>query len=154
MRYSYPGSLVVRALKIVSLERGLPERFRVDNGPEFIGSALAEFCEARGVALDFIEPGSPQQNVYVERFNRTFREDILDANAFMTLAHAQELTDALREDYNRHHPHSSLGDASPLAYRESHHEESPAAEAVKAKMNASALAPAALTASPAGLIAV
>lgn len=107
VRYSYPASLVVRALEIISLDKGLPDRIRVDNGPEYISSILAQFCADHGVQLDFIEPGKPQQNAFVERFNRTFREDVLDANLLLSLSHAQELTDEWQEDYNNHHPHSS-----------------------------------------------
>ena len=145
VQYSYPAQMVIRALEIVSLERGLPQRIRVDNGPEYISSALADYCAERGVELDFIEPGNPQQNAYVERFNRTFREDILDANALLSLQHAQALIDEWRADYNCTHPHSSLGDRSPLAYRQSHHKASVGDQFVKAEMNASAKAPAALT---------
>ncbi len=154
VQFSYPSAMVIRALEIVSLERGLPERIRVDNGPEYISSALAAYCETRGVELDFIEPGSPQQNAYVERFDRTFREDVLDANALLSLAHAQELTDAWRKDYNSSHPHTALADLSPLAYRQSHHEASGGPKSVEAEMNASAEAPAALTESAPPLIAV
>lgn len=120
VQYSYPSALVIRALEIVALERGLPERIRVDNGPEYISAQLGEYCGERGIELDFIEPGNPQQNAYVERFNRTFREDVLDANLLLSLTHAQGLTDEWREDYNQYHPHGSLGDLSPLAYRQAH----------------------------------
>ena len=125
VQYSYPAALVIRALEILSLDRGLPARIRVDNGPEYISADLRAYCEGRGVELDFIEPGKPQQNAYVERFNRTFREDVLDANLLISLGHAQTLIDEWREDYNQYHPHGSLGDASPLDYREAH-ETSPA----------------------------
>ncbi|MFK8056263.1 MAG: IS3 family transposase [Saprospiraceae bacterium] len=146
VQFSYPAALVIRALEIVNLERGLPQRIRVDNGPEYISKDLAAYCKKREIELDFIEPGKPQQNAYVERFNRTFREDVLDANWLMSLRHAQQLTDEWRDDYNNYHPHGSLGYKSPLAYRKSFHEDSRDQEAVKAKMN-SVVPPSALTAS-------
>ena len=144
VQHSYPAELVVRALEIISLERGLPVRIRVDNGPEYISSILAQYCKERGVKLDFIEPGKPQQNAYVERFNRTYREDVLDANLFMSLSHAQQLTDEWRDDYNHYHPHGSLDDQSPLAYRKSFHKGSCELGVVKAEMN-SVVPPSALT---------
>jgi putative transposase len=153
VQFSYPAALVIRALEIISLERGLPQRIRVDNGPEYISKDLKTYCEKRGVKLDFIEPGKPQQNADVERFNRTFREDVLDANWLMSLRHAQELTDEWREDYNNYHPHGSLGYKSPLAYRKSFHEGSRDQEAVKAEMN-SVVPPSALTASCSQQVAV
>lgn len=153
VQFSYPTALVIRALEIISLERGLPQRIRVDNGPEYISKDLKAYCEKRGVKLDFIEPGKPQQNAYVERFNRTYREDVLDANWLMSLRHAQELTDEWREDYNNYHPHGSLGYQSPLVYRKSFHEGSCDQEAVKAEMN-SVVPPSALTASCSQQVAV
>ena len=78
--------------------------------------------------MDFIEPGKPQQNAYVERFNRSFREDVLDANLLISLDHAQTLVDEWREDYNQYHPHGSSGDASPMDYREAHENSPPTAQ--------------------------
>ena len=98
----------------------------MDHGPEYVSADLLAYCEERGVELDLIEPGKPHQNAYVERFNRTFREDVLDTNLLISLDHAQTLIEELREDYNRYHPHSSFKDASPLDYREAH-ETSPTA---------------------------
>ncbi len=125
VQYSYPAALVIRALEVVSLERGLPKRIRVDNGPEYISRDLGAYREQRGIELDFVAPGKPQQNAYVERFNRTFREDILDANLLISLDHAQTLIDEWREDYNQFHPHGSLDDLSPLAYRAVHRTSTP-----------------------------
>ena len=74
-----PAGRVLRVLNRIAEERGsYPERIRTDNGPEFAGSAMAVWAEERGVVLDFIKPGKPTQNSYIERFNRTLREDVLD----------------------------------------------------------------------------
>lgn len=68
---SLPAGRVVRVLDRIAEERGsYPEKLRMDNGPEFIGSATAAWAEAHGVSLEFIQPGKPTQNSYVERFNR------------------------------------------------------------------------------------
>jgi len=70
---------VVRVLDRIAEERGhYPERLRMDNGPEFIGSTMAAWSEVHGVALAFIQPGTPTQNSFVERFNRTYRTEVLD----------------------------------------------------------------------------
>lgn len=125
VQYSFPSALVIRALGIVGLERGLPERIRVDNGPEYISAELGAYCEEREIELDFIEPGKSHQNAYVERFNRTFREDVSDANLLISLDHAQQLTDEWREDYNQYHPNGALDDLSPLEYRAAHRSRTP-----------------------------
>ena len=64
----------------------------MNNGPEFISSALAEWTEEHGIELDFIKPGKPTQNSYVERFNRTYRDEILNMYVFRTLNEVRELT--------------------------------------------------------------
>lgn len=76
---SLPAGRVVRVLDRFAGERGhCPEKLRMDNGPEFIGSTLAAWDEAHGVNLEFSQPGKPTQNFYVERFNRTYRTEVLD----------------------------------------------------------------------------
>ena len=56
----------------------------MDNGPEFISSTLADWSEEHAIDLEFIQPGKPTQNSYVERFNRTFRDEILNMYVFKT----------------------------------------------------------------------
>ena len=72
---SLPAERVVRVLEQVTEWRGKPARIRVDNGPEFISSALGLWCEANSIILRFIQPGKPTQNAYIERFNGSFRKD-------------------------------------------------------------------------------
>ncbi|MBC8336880.1 MAG: transposase family protein, partial [Anaerolineales bacterium] len=79
---SLPAERVIRALDMLAVWHGYPQQIRVDNGPEFISHKLAEWAEQYQVVLDFIEPGKPSQNAYIERFNRTYREDVLDAYLF------------------------------------------------------------------------
>ena len=76
--YSLPAARVIRVLEQIAEERGLPEEIRVDNGPEFISVTLECWAKSKQVKLEHIKPGKPAQNAYIERFNRTYREDILD----------------------------------------------------------------------------
>ena len=73
--------------------RWYPLKIRVDNGPEFISTALADWAEEHEIEFEFIQPGKPTQNSYVERFNRTYRDEILNMYVFKTLNEVRELTD-------------------------------------------------------------
>ncbi len=77
-----PAPRVIRVLGRVALFRGYPEKLRVDNGPEFVSLALADWAEEHDVALDFIQPGKPTQNSFIERFKRTYRDELLDFICF------------------------------------------------------------------------
>lgn len=114
---SLPATRVVRVLERVIWERGKPEAIRVDNGPEFISHTLETFCKGQQINLQFIKPGNPMQNGYVERLNRTYREDILDAYLFNNLTEVRKLSDKWVKDYNMSHPHSALKGYSPIGYR-------------------------------------
>ena len=85
-------------------------------GPEFIAQPLVDWCEAHGVALHYIQPGKPDQNAYIERFNRTYRTEILDAHAFESITQVRDLTDTWLESYNSERPHDSLGRVPPLTF--------------------------------------
>ena len=89
---------------------------RMDNGPEFISLALAEWAEKH--AVEFIQPGKPTQNAFVERFNRTYRTEILDFYLFRTLNEVREITDKLLSEYNCKRPHESLNNMTPEEYRQ------------------------------------
>ncbi len=92
----------------------------MDNGPEFISAALAEWAEDHHIELEFIPPGKPTQNPYVERFNRTYRDEILNMCVFKTLNEIRELTENWIREYNEERPHDSLGDLTPWEYRVKH----------------------------------
>ena len=77
---------MIRLLDRLVTERGKPQRLRSDNGPEFISQELQDWCKDKGVELHWIEPGKPTQNAYIERFNGTFRREVLNANVFSSLA--------------------------------------------------------------------
>jgi putative transposase len=76
---SLPGERVVRVLDQIKAWRGLPEAIRCDNGPELLSRPFVVWCEQNGVEVRYIQPGKPNQNAYIERFNRTFREEVLSA---------------------------------------------------------------------------
>ena len=114
--YSMPGEKVIKILQEVIFWRGNPKAIRVDNGPEFISKALKTWCKNKAIELKFIQPGKPSQNAYIERFNRFYREDVLDAYLFDDLEQVQHLSNEWMNDYNRNHPHKALGGASPFEY--------------------------------------
>ncbi|MDR7088637.1 transposase InsO family protein [Cellvibrio fibrivorans] len=71
-----------------------------DNGPEFISAALSDWAEHHSIKLDFIELGTPTQNSFVERFNRTYREEILNMYVFRNLSEVREITEKWMLEYN------------------------------------------------------
>jgi transposase InsO family protein len=93
--------------------RGLPQVLRSDNGPEFLGEEFVQWLRDHGVAIQYIEPGEPNQNAYIERFNRTFREDILDQYLFLRLQDVREAAYWWMIEYNEERPHDSLRDLTP-----------------------------------------
>ena len=96
--------------------RGLPAKLRMDNGPELISVLLADWAEKNGVALEFIQPGKPTQNSYIERFNKTYREEVLDFYLFKSLTEVKEITENWLRQYNEERPHESLGDLTPAEF--------------------------------------
>lgn len=117
--YSFPAEQVVDVIEEICFWRGKPVQIRVDNGPEFLSKAFIGWCEKNGVHIQYIQPGKPVQNAYIERFNRLYREDILDAYMFENLQQIKQLTSEWMDDYNQYHPHKSLGRKSPKNYSES-----------------------------------
>lgn len=88
--FSLPSERAIRSLEQTIAWRGKPNRIRCDNGPEYISAALATWAQRRGIHLDFIQPGKPQQNAYVERYNRTVRYDWLAHYLFDSIEEVQE----------------------------------------------------------------
>lgn len=113
---SLPAERVIRVLEMLTLWRGYPQQLRIDNGPEFISHKLAAWAEEHQVELAFIQPGKPAQNAYIERFNRTYREDVLDAYLFSAIEEVQTITDDWLEEYNAIRPHDALGGLPPFQY--------------------------------------
>lgn len=107
---------VVSYLDQIAAWRGYPLRIRVDNGPEFISSDFTDWAEQHGIHVDYIKPGSPYQNGFIERFNRTYREEVLNLYLFSTLDEVRKITDEWLEIYNLERPHKSLNDMTPIEY--------------------------------------
>jgi len=117
---SLPSLRVIRVLERLIRERGKPANIRCDNGPEFISHKLEEWCshESRKIGLQFIQPGRPMQNAYIERKNGSMRRELLNAYLFNSLTEGRALSEEWRMDYNTQRPHKSLGYLSPLKYAE------------------------------------
>ncbi|HGV3492114.1 IS3 family transposase [Klebsiella quasipneumoniae] len=112
-----PAQRVVRVLDRIVANRGYPLKMRMDNGPELVSLTLAQWAEEHGVMLEFIRPGKPTQNAFIERFNRTYRTEILDFYLFRTLNEAREITERWLAEYNGERPHESLNNLTPEEYR-------------------------------------
>lgn len=113
---SLPGYRAVRVLDRLGETKGLPESIRVDNGPEFISKVLDEWAYRRGVKLDFIRPGKPVENAYVESFHSRFRDECLNEHYFLDLQEAREIIEAWRLEYNGFRPHSALNYQTPKEF--------------------------------------
>lgn len=111
-----PAQRIIRVLERIASWRGYPDKLRMDNGPELTSVKMAEWAEANGVVLEFIQPGKPTQNSYIERFNRTYREEVLDMYVFSRLSEVRELTENWLKEYNEERPHESLGNMTPVEY--------------------------------------
>ncbi len=113
---SLPALRVTRVLDQIALWRGYPQRIRVDNGPEFTAAAFQSWAKAHHIHLDFIQPSRPAQNAYIERFNRIFREEVLDFYVFTSLQEVREITENWLYTYNYLCPHDALEGSVPAAY--------------------------------------
>jgi len=111
-----PAARVIKVLEQLKDWRGLPERIRLDNGPELISKELADWAETNKVDLAFIEPGKPAQNAYIERFNRTYREECLSQYAFDSILEARTLTQEWLDEYNLDRPHQALNNLTPVEF--------------------------------------
>ena len=89
---------------------------RLDNGPEFISQALADWCDENSVRIQHIQPGKPNQNAYIERFNRTYRNEVLNLYLFRSLEEVREITRHWIREYNEQRPHDALGGLPPIVY--------------------------------------
>jgi putative transposase len=113
---SLPAERVVQVLDRLLGERPAPHRIRMDNGPELISQRLERWAVEKQIELLHIQPGKPAQNAYIERFNRTFREDILNAYLFDDLEEVRTITERWLEDYNSIRPHEALQGLSPRQF--------------------------------------
>lgn len=144
---SISSERVIRIVSQLIEYHGKPDQIQTDNGPEFTSHGYTDWCLEQQIDALYIQPGKPNQNGLIERFNRTYREDVLDAYLFDTIAQADIVSQKWRQEYNHGHPHQSLGRMSPWEFKSTRRKGIEAYERVKAKMNDS-LRSSALTISP------
>jgi putative transposase len=113
---SLSSSRIIRELDKLTDWRGKPEKIRSDNGPEFISANMADWCSSQKIEWEFIRPGKPTENSLIERFNRTFRQDILDRYIFDNVCQIRKYAHAWMWMYNNERPHSALGYLTPVAF--------------------------------------
>lgn len=117
--FSLPSERIVRCLDNIAMWQGCyPKQIRCDNGPELISNNLAFWAREHNVKINFITPGKPSQNGFVERFNGTYRNEVLDIYLFSSLKEVRQITERWMDEYNTERPHESLGDLTPAEYRE------------------------------------
>ena len=111
--FSLPSERVIRTLDRLIEWRGKPKRLRCDNGPEYISGALAAWAEKKGIQMEFIQPGNPQQNAYIERYNRTVRYDWLSLHCFESINEVQDYATKWLWIYNHERPNTAIGGITP-----------------------------------------
>lgn len=111
---SLPSERVKRALEQIIEWRGKPKQIRCDNGPEYISGLLTDWAKCREIKLSFIQPGNPQQNAYVERYNRTVRYDWLNQYMFGSIDEVQEQATHWLWTYNNERPNMAIGGITPM----------------------------------------
>lgn len=114
--FSLTGGKVVACLEGLKKLRGLPKSITVDNGPEFISKALDAWAYRNGVKLQFIRPGKPVENAFIESFNGRLRDEFLNVETFATLEEVRVKLEAWKYDYNTARPHGSIDGKTPLEY--------------------------------------
>jgi putative transposase len=113
-----PAPRVTRALDDFIDFHGKPKRIRIDNGPEYTSHHMQLWAKEQEIELQFIQPGKPTQNSYIERFNRTYRTEVLDAYSFTSMQEIRAVTEAFQHKYNHFRPHGSLNDMAPVEFKE------------------------------------
>jgi putative transposase len=113
---SLPALRVIRTLQKLIEMRTKPQTIRVDNGPEFISDKLQQWCDDKQIRLQFIQPGKPVQNAFIERNNGSLRKELLDAYLFFSLKEVRQMAEEWQQDYNYQRPHQSLGFIPPVEF--------------------------------------
>jgi len=115
---SLSSKRVIRVLNKVIEQRGKPKVIRVDNGPEFTSKDLELWARDQQIEIQFIQPGRPMQNGFIERFNGSYRREILDAYVFFELHEVRKITAEWIDEYNYRRPHEGLNNATPMEWLE------------------------------------
>ena len=118
--HTLPSCVVTQHLDVLALARGYPNSIRVDNGPEFVSGKFKQWARDHRIELKYIQPGKPAQNGFIERFNRTYRTEVLDTNLFNNLTEVSEITAAWLKTYNEVRPHESLAGLPPMEFARRH----------------------------------
>lgn len=111
-----PARVVIAYLEQRIELYGKPKKIRTDNGPEFRSKLFQKWLQNNNIEWSRIQKGKPQQNAIIERFNKTYREDVLDANIFRDIAGLEEITGLWMQEYNNERPHQSLNYQTPTEY--------------------------------------
>jgi putative transposase len=111
--FSSPSERVIRSLEQIIEWRGKPTTLRCDNGPEYVSEAVITWAREQGIRLQYTQPGKPQQNAYVERFNHTVRYDWLTRYLFESTSEVQEHATRWGLTYNNERPNMALGGITP-----------------------------------------
>lgn len=114
--FSLTSRRITRWLDQLALKQSYPKRIRVDNGPENISHHFQKWAEKHGIFIQYIQPGKPAQNAYIERFNRTYREAVLDMYLFRDIEEVQDITDNWIKHYNEERPHEALNNQTPMNF--------------------------------------
>jgi len=117
-RYNFPAEQLIVSLEEAIFIHGKPSVIRVDNGPEFLSKTFISWCRNNDIIIQYIQPGRPMQNGFIERFNRTYRENILDAYLFTSVEQVNELSLQWQQTYNISRPHQSLDGLPPERFEE------------------------------------
>lgn len=112
--FSLPTMRVIRALNQIIEWRGKPQVIRCDNGPEYISQQLLDWAKDKSIEIKHIQPGKPQQNAYVERYNRTVRYDWLSHYLFESIQEVQDFATPWLWTYNHERPNMALGGITPI----------------------------------------
>jgi putative transposase len=114
---SFLAGWVTRYLDKLAEYHGYPLKIRVDNEPGFTGKTFIDWAKSHGITIDYIQPGSPYQNGYIERFNRTYHTEVLDLYLFNNLEQARKVTEEWLTIYNTERPHEALNNMTPSEYK-------------------------------------
>ena len=114
--FSLTSNRVVYVLNHLLKRKGKPQKIRMDNGPEFIATIAAQWSEMHQIAFQYIQPGKPTQNAFIERFNGSYRRGVLNKFIFESIDQVREQTQRWMHDYNHYRPHDALGNIAPMQY--------------------------------------